>query len=335
MAQHKIITSQWIQNLPKVELHVHLEGSITKEKALQIWQRQDKQVTTSFIDKLYSFNDFNGFLQALIQTMRLLQVEDFYDITCQFLAQAAEHNIVYSEVFFTPFLCSIRDDLPLAAVLEAIEQGVKKMKQEKNVDMRLIFDAPRNCGIEAVTETVRQAANTTSGLVIGVGLGGDEANFPAKDFIQPFAYAKSLGLARIIHAGETAPVESIADAVYLLHANRIGHALGLSQHDELQDYIKQNEITLDLCLTSNKRTNLIENITDHPVKEYSQQGLPITINTDDPGFFQTNLSNELSILVNQFHYTPNQVKALIANAVNASYMPIEEKRNVFAKLAKY
>ncbi|PCI28359.1 MAG: hypothetical protein COB67_06515, partial [SAR324 cluster bacterium] len=193
----------FIQGLPKVELHVHLEGSVTPQFWYQLLQKHGgngKQHSLASLEKRFQYTSFLEFLWAFRDVLDAFQQpDDFYDLTLEFLKNSAAQNIRYCEVMMTPFFMT-KKGMDLHEILQEIDRAAKEAEQRWNIEMKLLFDGPRNFGNEVVRLVFDQALADKTGRVIGVGLGGDEANFPARDFIDEFAYARASGLEVIAHA---------------------------------------------------------------------------------------------------------------------------------------
>ena len=218
--------------------------------------------------------------------------------------------------------------------MSEIDRAAKEIEADHDIEFKLIFDGPRNFGEEVVMDVFKMASEDKTGRVIGVGLGGDEKNYPPALFENCFNFARSQGLKTIAHAGETAGEQSMNDAINLLHASRLGHAIGISEGSELESLILDREITLDLCPWSNVATRVINQIEDHPMLDYLNRGLPITLNSDDPGLFFSSLTKEFETMVSLYNISAIQLGQLTKNAIDGSFMDINKKQSLTRRIDK-
>ncbi len=320
---------QFIRLLPKVELHVHLEGSVTPEFWLKLIKKHHPNGPCPTLEELmerFRFPDFQGFLEAFRDIVFSFHApDDLYDLTRYFLAKAVKQNVKYCEVMFTPWFL-VKRGIDFNEMMSEIDRAAKEIENESDIEMKLIFDGPRNFGNEAVREVFTMAMQDKTGRVIGVGIGGDEKTHPARLFPDEFDYARASGLHTIGHAGETDGVESMLDTIQLLKVSRIGHCLGIPESSKLEGIIFENNITLDLCPWSNVATGSIPSIEKHPFPDYLKRGYPITLNSDDPGIFNTNINKEFDIMLELYNLTAEQLAGICANAVSGSFLPDAKKK---------
>lgn len=314
--------------MPKVELHVHLEGSIQPETLLRLAERHDVHLpakTVGEMQSLYQYTTFLHFLEIYqMCTHVLLTSEDFAEITYEFLQQQAEQNVRYSEV-----MVSLSDHLirgvPAETVLEGVFEGQRRGERDFNTRMSILLDPGRQWP-SYVTEVSKLAVQHAGNGIIGFGIGGDEANFPPDLFVEDFARVRAAGLHRTAHAGEAAGAESMWGAVRLLGAERLGH--GVHAHDDpaLFDYLRQHQIAIDMCPVSNVKTGAVTNIAEHPIRRYLEGGLLVTVNSDDPPMFGTSITNEYRVLHDTLGFSESELQQLSLNAVQASFLPEREKK---------
>jgi adenosine deaminase len=328
---------EFILKIPKVELHVHLEGSVTPEFWLDLYIRHSEDNSIPSIDDLrkrFQFGSFNDFISAFRDVIFTFRTpEDFYYLTLNFLNRAADQNIRYCEVMFTPWFLEQRG-IDFYEMMSEIDRAAIEIEKKRDVKMKLIFDGPRNFGSKVVKDVFQKALNDKTGRVIGVGLGGDEKNFPALDFIDQFEFARANGLKTIAHAGETDGENSMINAIEKLQVSRIGHCLGITKNSRLEELIQENKITLDLCPLSNVATRVINKISDHPFHDYLKRGYPITINSDDPGFFKTDLVNELLEMNKLKNLSFDEIAKLSQNAVQGSFLTKYNKEKILSEIDK-
>lgn len=319
---------EFIQQMPKVELHVHLEGTVTPKFWLKLLnkhgQNGEKQTLES-LRKRYEYQSFMDFIYAYRDVLAAFQdPSDLYDLTKQFLKKSANENIRYCEVMLTPWFLT-RKGLDFHEIMQEIDRAAREAEKEHGIEMKLIFDGPRNFGKEVVRSVFEQAVNDRTGRVIGVGLGGAEAEYPAKDYVEEFDFARSAGLKTICHAGETDGKQSMIDSINLLKVSRMGHCLGIPKSSELEELILKKGVTLDLCPWSNVATRVIPGIESHPFPEYLKRDYPISINTDDPGFFQTDIIKEFTTMQKLYQLSREQLVEISKKAVTGSFLSNEKK----------
>jgi len=316
--------SSFIRSLPKAELHLHLEGSVTTQTLVELRQRHGRESTLAEAEALYQYKDFLGFLMAFkTLTEDLRTPEDYELITYRLMEQLKAENVLHAEVYVSVGVCLWRK-LDLDAIFEGLERGRKRAEKDFAVSLLWIFDAVRQFGPGAAQEVFELAAKYRDRNVVGIGIGGDEQKAPPELFREPYAYAAAQGLRLTAHAGESSGPESIWGALNL-GAERIGHGLTAIQDQELIEELSQRQIPVEICLTSNLKTGCCVLIQDHPVRKYFDHGLMLTLNTDDPAMFQTSLTREYELAQSEFGFTDEHLRELARNSFEASFLPAEKK----------
>ena len=318
--------------LPKVEMHVHLEGSIRPETLLHLARKNAVPLparTVEETERLYAYTTFLHFLEVYqICGQCLRTTEDFAEITHEFLRTQAEQNVKYSEV-----MVSLADHLNRGldphSVLQGIFEGQRRGESDFGSRMQIILDAGRQWP-ELVTATSHIAVQYARRGVLGFGIGGDEANFPPEMFEADFRRVREAGLRRTVHAGEAAGAASMWGAIRVLHAERLGH--GVHAHDDpaLLRYLRETQLPIDMNPVSNLRTGAVASLAAHPIRRYFAEGLLITVNSDDPPMFGTSLSNEYRVLMDELHFTFAEIRRLALNGIRASFLGDEEKARMEA-----
>jgi len=305
-----------IRKLPKAELHVHLEGSIKMDTLNRIGQRKGQE---PFAADFYNFADFQSFNSVFFRLFQLLKdEEDFYEIARDFVLNQAADNIRYSEVFCMP-LPFISGGIAPEALFGGIESGLTEGERIAGVKARLICSIPRITGEQGGKKTLELVERFRTERIIGIDLAGTEKPGDIGQFIEIFRRAKAMGLRRVAHAGEFGPPEQIREAVDLLGAERIGHGINAIKNPQLIRRLAQENIPLEISLTSNFKLNAVTAPEDHPVREFFEQGIPIIINTDDPAFFNTTLTEEFLVLAEQFRFTETEIEKLAADAFEDAF----------------
>jgi adenosine deaminase len=315
---------EWVQRLPKVELHVHLEGSIRPQTLAELAYKNGIDLPNG-VSTIYQFFDFQGFLDTYMRAAACLCTQDDFErVTYEFLIDQAAQGIHYCEAFLSS-MQHLKRDFDFECIMGGIQTGYERAHAKTGIRMGVIFDHGRQFGPEAGMRVLQQAIATRDYGVIGLSIGGDEVNYPPELFTDLFQKAREAGLAVTAHAGEVRGPESIWGAIHALGVRRIGHGIRSIDDPELMAYLKKNAIYLDVCPTSNVWTGAVATLDSHPVRQLFNAGVPITLSSDDPALFQTNLAKEYLLLANQFGFSKEELKQLSLNGVRASFLPQEEK----------
>jgi adenosine deaminase/aminodeoxyfutalosine deaminase len=316
--------SAFIRQLPKAELHLHVEGTVEPATLYELRQRHGDHATLAETEALYRYSDFQSFLMAFKEISAHLRGPDDYElITYELMQRLKQDNVLHAEVYVAVGVCLYRK-LDFAAIFEGLDRGRARGAREFGVSLLWIFDATRHFGAEAAQQVFELAARYQDRHVIGIGIGGDEQKAPPELFRSVYGYAEDNGLRLTAHAGETASPESIWGALNL-HAERIGHGFTAGQDADLIEELSYRQIPVEICLTSNLRTGVCKTISEHPVKSYFDQGVMITLNTDDPALFGTTLSREYQMAQKHFEFTDEHLREIARNSFEASFLPAEKK----------
>ena len=280
-------TKQFIQHLPKVELHLHLEGSFEPELMFEIAKRNNKQIPYSSIEELkeaYKFNNLQEFLDIYYAGANvLLKEQDFFDLTWAYLEKVAAQNVVHVEVFFDPQTHTDRG-VAFSEVINGIRKALVKGEKELGITHRLIMSFLRHLSEDSAFKTLAEAEEYLD-WIYAVGLDSSELGNPPSKFKNVFKKAIEKGLVPVAHAGEEGPAEYIWEAINHLYVKRIDHGNKCLNDMELVNHLVQKQIPLTLCPLSNLELKVITKMTDYPLKEMMDHGLLVTINSDDPAYF--------------------------------------------------
>jgi aminodeoxyfutalosine deaminase len=318
------MASGFIQSLLKADLHLHLEGSVTPDTLVDLRRRHGKESTLAEAHALYQYKDFLGFLMAFKTLTEDLQTpEDYELITYRLMQQLKAENVLHAEVYVSVGVCLWRKQ-DFGAIFEGLERGRERGQKDFGVSLLWIFDAVRQFGAEAAQKVFELAAKYRDRSIDSIGIGGAELKAPPELFREQFAYASAQGLRLTAHAGESAGPESIWGALNL-GAERIGHGLTAAQDPELIEELAQRQVPVEICLTSNLKTGCCLQLHDHPVRKYFDQGLMITLNSDDPAMFGTTLNREYELAQSEFGFTDEHLRELARNSFEASFLPPEKK----------
>jgi adenosine deaminase/aminodeoxyfutalosine deaminase len=330
--------ASFIARLPKVELHLHLEGAVRPETLLELSQNKsglrekvDEWITARRAQR-FRYGNFREFLSAFkIVTLLIEAPQDYALVTTRLIEWLAEQNVQYAEIIFAAGVVLWKKQ-PVDAVFEAVAAAAEEAEARTGVRVKWIFDAIRHFGTDHAREVLRWAARYRSRGVVGFGIGGDEAGGPAKLFPDIFREARDLGLHGVAHAGEACGPESIRDAVELLGAERIGHGLTAIRDANVIALLRERRIPLEVCPSSNVSTGLIARFEDHPLPDFLEEGLVVTLNSDDPAMFGTCLQEEFLQAARCFEFSRETLAGLCRNAVRASFLSEDEKQKLEGRL---
>ena len=322
-----------ITAMPKVELHVHLEGAQTPETVWAMAERNEVALPARSLEEwrsFYAFRDFAHFIQVYIASSRaMLTAQDFHDMTAAFHEYQARQHILYTEAFLSASL--FVDRIPWPDLFAAFREGLATGRARHGVEVRLIPDIARNfpSSKRAVLDFTR--AGFEEGVFIGLGLGGLETGYPAEDFTAEFREAREAGMRVVAHAGETEGAHSVRGAIEALGAERIGHGIRCLEDPELVALLRDRQVPLEVCPMSNYRTTVVAADDPHPILAMMALGLNCTVNSDDPPMFSTSLTEEYLYLASQ-GVPWEQLWALNRNALEVSFLGEEEKAPLRARL---
>ncbi|MCP4176431.1 MAG: adenosine deaminase [bacterium] len=327
----------FISLMPKVELHVHLEGSIRPETLLVLAKRNKVSLPADNIDDLkkwYQFKNLAHFCDIYMLICNCIKTpEDIELVTTEFLKDRADQNILYCEVIYTPY--SHIENIKLNDQFEAINKAKTEAYKKYGVTMGLVIDLSRQVRpVEHSIQIAKWAARNMNKGIIGFGLGGPEFGNPPELFKEAFNITNKAGLASLPHAGESDGPESIWGAINTLKAIRIGHGVRCLEDPDLVDYLREKQIPLDVSPTSNVCLNVVNSIEEHPLKKLINEGLFVTINSDDPPMFNTTLTNEYIKTAKVFEFDKKTIKTLVLNGLNASLLPQNKKKEMNEKFEK-
>ncbi|MFZ1918572.1 MAG: adenosine deaminase [Terriglobales bacterium] len=317
--------SSFVLALPKAELHLHLEGSIAPATLLELRQRHGMDgATLAEVEPLYNFANFAGFLVAFKDvTAHLRTPEDYELIVYRLMERLKTQNVLHAEVTVSVGVCLWRkQDFP--AIFDSLERGRERGEKDFGISVLWIFDAIRQFGAEKAQPVLDLAIQFRDRNAVAFGIGGDEVKGPPELFNEVFARAADHGLHLTAHAGESAGPESIWGALNL-KAERIGHGLTAGQDHELIEELAERQIPIEVCVTSNLRTGCCAELSQHPVRRYFDEGLMVTLNSDDPAMFRTSLVEEYRLVQEHFAFSDDHVRELARNSFEASFLPPEKK----------
>jgi adenosine deaminase len=341
----------YLRRVPKVDLHLHLEGAIRPDRLLAIRQRhalESPHCSTGELAWLYRHASFDEFLEHFrLAVASLRSVRDVHEVASDLFAELAAQNVVYAEVLFSAGIF-VRAGLPwdelLAAASEAAAaaesraaaaQGRRAPQAALHADRRapcsprynLVIDLVRNFGPEFAVQQVEALLGAAHPRVVGVHLGGDEAAFPARLFAAAFRLAREAGLGCAAHAGEGAGAQSVREALRILEVARVGHGIRCLEDPEVVSELVARGTTLEVCPTSNARTKLVGDLAAHPLPRLLEHGLRVTLGSDDPSFFDTDITRELGVAHRVLGLDLQVLDALADNGIEAAFLPAAARQS--------
>jgi adenosine deaminase len=320
----------WCSKLPKVELHVHLEGAIPHRALSDLIQKYggDPSIPdVTALERRFEFKNFNQFIEAWSWKNRFLrEYEDFTEIAELTARDMACQHIRYAEMFFSPSLF-VRHGLEVQELIHAVRIGLSRVPE---IEVSLIADLVRDYGPDSEMTTLKKVNEVKGEGVIGIGLGGSEHEFPPEPFQNLYEEARRMGFHVTAHAGEAAGPENIWGAIRHLQVDRIGHATRAQDDPVLLGYLRKHKIPLELCPMSNVCTGVVSTIAEHPIREYFDSGQIISVNTDDPMMFGTTLDKEYELLLQECGFTRQEICSLILLGIESSWLS-EERKNLMIK----
>ncbi|HLJ87952.1 MAG TPA: adenosine deaminase [Candidatus Angelobacter sp.] len=334
-------------SLPKAELHLHLEGSVDPPTLAELSRRHNTPLPTENnrynvagsgdelreedVHRLYSYQDFNGFLMAFkAVTERLRTPEDYELVTYRLMEKLSRQNVLHAEVYVSVGVIHWRGQ-QFESIFEGLERGRRQGEADFGLSLLWIFDAVRHFGVEAAEKVFQLAASLRDNNVVGVGIGGDERRGPAEGFKDLYQKTADQGLRLTAHAGETAGPESVWGALNI-GAERIGHGLTVQHDPELVEILAERQVPIEVCISSNLRTRVCNSIQEHPVRSMFENGLMITLNSDDPEMFQSSLNDEYELARREFAFTDDHLREIARNSFEASFLPPQQKLEFLQKI---
>ena len=313
----------WLNALPKAELHMHLEGSLEPELMFKLAERNRIQLPWDSVESLrsaYAFNNLQEFLDIYYQGANVLQTEqDFYDLTWAYLQKCEEQNVIHVEPFFDPQTHTARG-VSLEVAITGISEALADARDMLGISSGLILSFLRHLPEDEAFATLQQAMPFRD-LFFAVGLDSSEMGHPPSKFTNVFAKARAEGLLAVAHAGEEGPPEYVWEALDLLKVSRIDHGVRAWEDPRLMARLIEEQIPLTVCPLSNTKLRVYQDMSEHPILQMLEQGAMVTVNSDDPAYFGGYLTENFQALHSGLGMTREQAQRLAENSLNARLAP--------------
>jgi len=327
----------FLLHLPKIELHLHIEGTLEPELMFLLAKRNNIEIPFQSADevhKAYQFSDLQSFLDIYYQGARVLRKEeDFYDLTWAYFEKIASQNVRHTEIFFDPQTHTDRG-IAFEAVVHGIHRAQEDARTQLGISSRLIMCFLRHLNPEAAMRTLEEAKPFRD-WIIGVGLDSSEKGRPPSLFQEVFERAREQGYLTVAHAGEEGPAEYVREAIELLKAARIDHGVRAMEDEELMSYLIDHQVPLTVCPLSNIKLRVFDSMRDHNVKQMLDRGACVTINSDDPAYFGGYLLENFRAAQQELGMSKTDLVKITRNAIAAAFLPEDEKENLRKELADF
>ena len=314
--------------IPKIELHVHLEGTIRPELAKILAKRNQLHLPNSFLTykNTYPFKNFEDFLNTYDVIASLIKKpEDYFDITYSYLKQSADEGALYTEMSFSPMHAERSSNMPSKEHLIAIIAAIDKAHIDFGIIGRIIIIGVRHFGANACERIAKKTHHFSHPYIVGFGLGGNELLYPATLFKNTFAIARDAGLKGTIHAGEFGSPESIIEAIKSCQVYRIGHGVQAINCQKTLDFIKAQNIALEICPSSNVRLGLYTSLKEHPLPRFLAHEINVSLNSDDPPFMETSIGEEYTLAHEVMNISKKELMKITMQSIDASFANDEIK----------
>lgn len=321
-------------SLPKVELHLHLEGGAPPALIRDMAREKHVDISRIFTtDGGYAYRDFWHFLEVYEAATSVLQTpEDYRRLTLAVLEQSASHGVVYSETFISANFCGGYDPVAWKEYILAIEDAAAEAEAHMGITLRGVVTAVRHEGVAKSRETAALAQEVAGDFITGFGIAGDELVHHPRDFAYAFDMAREAGLRLTAHAGEWGGAQSVRDALDHLRPERIGHGVEAIYDDALVEHLAENGVVLECCPGSNVVLGVFKSWADHPIARLRERGVTVTVSTDDPPFFHTTMTREYEMLEQTFGWGEEDFRALARASLDAAFCSDDTRERVAKRL---
>ena len=332
-----ISINNFIEGIPKAELHLHIEGTFEPDLMFEIARRNNISINYKSVDELkkaYNFNNLQEFLDIYYAGASVLIYEqDFYDLTWAYLTKVHEQNLVHTEIFFDPQTHTDRG-ISFDTVIQGIHSALEDAKEKLGISSQLIMCFLRHLDEVAAFDTLEQALPYKE-WIAGVGLDSSEMGHPPSKFENVFSKALDEGFITVAHAGEEGPAAYVWEAINLLKISRIDHGNRSLEDDQLIKHIAEKQIPLTVCPLSNLALKVVEDLKDHPMLQLMEAGLMVTINSDDPAYFGGYMNENYIQIAAALNLSKKQITELAKNSFKASFLSDVEKEKLINQVEDY
>lgn len=328
---------EFINGIPKAELHLHIEGTFEPELMFEIAKRNGKKIKYSSVNELkkaYKFNNLQEFLDIYYAGADvLIKEQDFYDLTWAYLTKVHSENLVHTEIFFDPQTHTDRG-ISFDVVIKGIHSALEDGKEKLGISYRLILSFLRHLDEASAFKTLEEALPYKD-WIDGIGLDSSELGNPPSKFERVFAKSREKGFLVVAHAGEEGPSEYIWEALDLLQVNRIDHGNRSMEDPDLVKRLAEMQMPLTLCPLSNLELKVVQDLKDHPVVKMMDKNLLVTVNSDDPAYFGGYMNANYLGIAKAFNMSKNQIAELVKNSFKSSWLSDIEKEEKIAAIDRY
>ena len=329
--------NNFIEGIPKAELHLHIEGTFEPELMFEIAHRNNIPINYQSVEELkkaYNFNNLQEFLDIYYAGASvLIHEQDFYDLTWAYLTKVHAQNLVHTEIFFDPQTHTDRG-ISFDTVIQGIHNALIDGKDKLGISSQLIMCFLRHLVEASAFETLEQALPYKN-WIAGVGLDSSELGHPPSKFERVFSKAMDEGFITLAHAGEEGPAEYVWEAINLLKVSRIDHGNRSLDDDQLIKYIAEKQIPLTVCPLSNLELKVVEDLKDHPLLQLMEAGVMVTINSDDPAYFDGYMNENYIQIATALNFSKKQIAQLAKNSFKASFLPDKKKEKLISQVENY
>lgn len=323
-----------MKKTPKAEVHLHIEAVPTIKTLKFLYKKKNgEELSNEAIKELFSYEDLNGFIQAFLKVQDLFTCEEDLNYVFKDLRRyLINNNIVYTEAFFAP-TAFLKKGFDYKKMIDIFSKNIKKIKGKDKITIKLLMDVSRTFGAENAMNNYNLLLQHPCEDIIGIGLGGAESKGAARDYKEVYEKAIRNGHKVTAHAGEDVGAASIWEAIDILHCTRIGHGVSAREDTKLIQTLKERQVGVECCVTSNLFTKkYIKKISEHPIRQYFDEGLLVTVNTDDPVFFKTSLIEEYWKLYKAKMFSLEEIKRLILNSFRSLFIEESEKEKYYKEV---
>ncbi len=332
-----ITPSEFIKGLPKAELHLHIEGTLEPELLFELAERNKIQLKYESVEALkeaYNFSNLQEFLDLYYEGANVLLTEaDFYDLTWAYLLKCKEQHVVHTEIFFDPQTHTDRGVL-FATVINGINRALQDGQEQLGISYRLIMCFLRHLSEASAFESLKEALDYKD-LICGIGLDSSEKGNPPVKFERVFAQARAEGFDLVAHAGEEGPAAYVSDALNLLKVKRVDHGIASINDPALVAELAKIKVPLTVCPLSNLALKAVDRLEEHPLKKLMDQGVLVTINSDDPAYFGGYMNENYQASAEALGLNTMELCQLAKNSFEASWLAEEEKAKHIQKIEQY